>query len=211
LFDRLRAGRDETFQDRAPGRQGAPGSCPADRAARDGQGPNGPSGLESEKNQAAEKSGRNASGEEDSLSVFISQALGALVPSSPAEAGAGKAEALTDAMASQDNADLTEKLLSRILVSEPGAAGHEVRLTVAPSILAKTEIRLSRGTDGFLNVTVIAGDSASLQTLVQGRADLERALSRTEGAGFRLDLSDGREEDNPERRSRGLMGADENE
>jgi type III secretion system needle length determinant len=100
--------------------------------------------------------------------------------------------------------ELAEKLVSRILVSEPSASGQEVRLTVDSSLLPGAEIRLSRGTDGFLNVTLLASEPGSFQVLVQARQDLERALERSEGAAFQLTLSNGEDDRQPDRRSRGL-------
>jgi hypothetical protein len=103
--------------------------------------------------------------------------------------------------------ELAEKILARVLVGADGPAGAEARLTVDPAILADVEIRLSRGLDGFLNVTLISADPNSLQTLAQARGDLERALTRTEGAGFKLSVEDDRadsEGSDREGRSRGL-------
>ena len=91
-------------------------------------------------------------------------------------------------------------------MAEPPSGGQEARIYVDESVLARTEIRLSRGVDGFLNVILISPDPASFQTLVQASSDLESALSRSEASGFKLSLSDGREEGggSSEGRSKGL-------
>jgi type III secretion system needle length determinant len=102
--------------------------------------------------------------------------------------------------------ELVEGLVSRILVSEPTAAGHEARLLVDPSLLPGTEIHLARGLDGFLTVSLLSSDPGSLQALVQARGDLERALDRVEGTGFKVTVGDGRGggAEDGDRRSRGL-------
>jgi type III secretion system needle length determinant len=106
---------------------------------------------------------------------------------------------------------MVEGLVSRILVSQPTAAGQEARLIVDPSLLPGTEIRLARGLDGFLNVHLISSDPGSLQALAQARGDLERALDRAERTGFKVTVESDREggSEDGERRSRGLDLMDE--
>jgi hypothetical protein len=84
---------------------------------------------------------------------------------------------------------------------------------VDPALLADTEIRLTRGPDGFLSVNLITSDQNALQTLVEARGSLETALSRTEGAAFRVTVEDSRADaqggGDQQGRSRGLDFADE--
>ncbi|MDR2442232.1 MAG: hypothetical protein LBE31_01770 [Deltaproteobacteria bacterium] len=142
----------------------------------------------------------------DSLSSLISAAMGGYKD----PILESKIQTTLEPIASpgtQSTIELAEKLVSQILVSESGAANQEVRLIVDSSVLKGTEIQLNRGSDGFLNVTLITSDPNSLQTLVQARDSLEQALSRTEGTSFKLsveDSLDGQDSDDPNKRSRGL-------
>jgi type III secretion system needle length determinant len=147
----------------------------------------------------------------EELSSVISQALDLrqLSLTEAAPIGAGEAQQVKAGSEANSPLELAQKLVARVLVSEQTALGQEARLMVDPSLLPDTEIRLSRGVDGFLNVTVLTSDPGAMQALVQARSDLERALQKTEGASFKLELSgskdqDGAHKDNPDRRSRGL-------
>jgi type III secretion system needle length determinant len=146
----------------------------------------------------------------EELSSVISQALDFRHLTSQQTAANGVAEAQIAQASSETNSsvELAEKLVARVLVSEPTAGSQEARLMVDPSLLPDTEIRLTRGLDGFLNVTVLTSDPGSMQALVQARNDLERALQKTEGASFRLELTENSgqteaETGQPDRRSRG--------
>jgi type III secretion system needle length determinant len=147
----------------------------------------------------------------EDLSSVISQTLDLRHLSRPETAplGSGEAQQVQAGSEANSSLELAEKLVARVLVSEKTGLGQEARLMVDPSLLPDTEIRLNRGVDGFLNVTVLTSDPGAMQALVQARSDLERALQKTEGASFKLELSgsqdqDGAHRDNPDRRSRGL-------
>jgi type III secretion system needle length determinant len=104
--------------------------------------------------------------------------------------------------------EMVERLVEQILVSPPDQAGEkEVRLTVRNSVLPDTEIRLSRGTDGLLSVTLATGRNDAFQTLVAAQAELKQALDAREDREVRLIVVDtrdaGAEEGGSDRRSRG--------
>jgi type III secretion system needle length determinant len=149
----------------------------------------------------------------ESLSSLISAALDGHKEKSQAPT---EVSGPTTPMDTAEVQDLAEKLVSRVLVADTTSQGQSVRLIVDPAILPVTEIHLDRGLDGFLNVTLVSNDANSLQTLIQARSDLEQALSRSEGAAFRLSLADeqSHEEaqgDSSKRRSAGLDLADSQE
>jgi hypothetical protein len=135
----------------------------------------------------------------DSLSSLLSQALSGTGPGpGPVQAAPLEPALATTGEASLNDpnvSELAEKILAKVLVAASGPSGAEARLTVDPAILPDVEIRLNRGPDGFLNVALVSSDPNSLQTLTQARADLELALSKTEGAGFRLTVLDEKMDD----------------
>jgi type III secretion system needle length determinant len=101
-----------------------------------------------------------------------------------------------------------EHLVDQILISHPDLAGDkEVRLMVKDSVLPDTEIRLARGTDGLLSVTLATGRSDAFQTLVAARAELKQALDTQEKLEVRITVLDTREagadDADSNRRSRG--------
>ena len=104
-------------------------------------------------------------------------------------------------------AERIERLVEQILVSLPDSVGdREVRLMVKNSVLPDTEIRLSRGTDGLLSVTLETGRHDTFQTLVAAQAELKRALDTQENREVRLVVVDtrdtGAEEGRSDQRSR---------
>ncbi|MDR2450674.1 MAG: hypothetical protein LBE85_02655 [Candidatus Accumulibacter sp.] len=134
--------------------------------------------------------------------------------------GAPSGEAARDARAASAHpadsaaprlAERIERLVEQVLVSRPGEAGDkEVRLMVRNSVLPDTEIRLSRGTDGLLSVTLATGRDDAFQTLVAARTELKQALDARENREVRLTVVDtrgaGAEEGGSDRRSRGYRG-----
>ena len=78
-----------------------------------------------------------------------------------------------------DMGALAEKLVERILVSEP-SEGHEIRLILGKDVLPGTEIRLQRGSDGLLSVRMATDDAASFQTLVGAQESLKARLESLE-------------------------------
>jgi type III secretion system needle length determinant len=107
--------------------------------------------------------------------------------------------------------EVVSTVVQHILVSHPDQVGDkEVRLLLKDSVLPDTEIRLSRGTDGLLSVTLSTGRSDSFQTLVAAQTDLKNALNVQEKQEVRLTVVNSRGEggagdDAAGQRSRGYM------
>lgn len=100
---------------------------------------------------------------------------------------------------------LAEHLTERILVSEPSAAGQEVRIQPSRDILPDTEICLMRGADGLLSAVIRTDNPAAFQTLAAAQHDLRTRLEQSEGQAVRVELRSSADDDNdPSRRSRGL-------
>ncbi len=98
----------------------------------------------------------------------------------------GEASASTGGRA----AELVDKLIDRILVSDPGRDRPEVRLTLGEGILSGVELRLSRGADGLLSVQLFCPDVDSFQTAVGAQDGLRSALERTNDQ-VRVEVSQG--------------------
>ncbi|WP_297218876.1 hypothetical protein [uncultured Desulfovibrio sp.] len=100
---------------------------------------------------------------------------------------------------------LVEKLVERILVSEPGRGAPEVRLTLGQGSLAGAELSLSRAQDGQLFIRLSCADAASFQTAVGAQDALRHALERN-GETVRVEISqqtEGGQEGDARRQSRG--------
>ena len=112
--------------------------------------------------------------------------------------------------ASGDVAELVDKLVDRILVSEPGKGNPEVRITLNDGALSGAELTLSRATDGQLFVRLSCADAGAFQTAVGARDSLQTALERS-GENVRVEVArhsdaSGGNEGDAHRRSRGLDG-----
>jgi len=112
------------------------------------------------------------------------------------------------AEAAGDFNNLVTGLVDRILTSSTETGGaQEVRLQVSQDLLPDTEIRLSRGLDGLLSVTLVTGRPESFQTLVAAQDSLRTALSGLEEKEVRLTVTGAGtgagEDGSAERRSRG--------
>ncbi|MDR2788743.1 MAG: hypothetical protein LBD06_10415 [Candidatus Accumulibacter sp.] len=123
---------------------------------------------------------------------------------------ASAAAAPVDSAAPLPTEATVRHLVDQILVSHPDQAGdREVRLRVRDSVLPDTEIRLSRGADGCLSVTLATGRGDAFQTLVAAQMELKQALDSRENQEVRLVVLDtresGRDGADGERRSRGHM------
>ncbi len=111
---------------------------------------------------------------------------------------------------SGDMADLVDKLVDRILVSEPGKGNPEVRITLGDGVLSGAELSLSRAPDGQLFVRLSCADAGAFQTAVGARDSLQAALERS-GENVRVEVTRGSDasggnEGDAQRRSRGLDG-----
>lgn len=107
-----------------------------------------------------------------------------------------------------DVGELVDKLVERILVSEPGKGSPEVRITLGDGALAGAELSLSRTQDGQLCVRLSCADAASFQTAVAAQDGLRGALER-QGETVRLEIgqsgAQGGNEGDSRRRSQGLI------
>lgn len=117
----------------------------------------------------------------------------AAAPASPLSGGVG---------------ELVDKLVERILVSEPGKGNPEVRITLGDGALSGAELSLARAADGQLFVRLACADAASFQTAVGAQDALRAALERGEG-NVRVEVTRGGDagggnEGDARRRSRGL-------
>lgn len=103
--------------------------------------------------------------------------------------------------------ELVDKLVERILVSEPGKGNPEVRITLGEGRLAGTELSLTRAADGQLFVRLSCADAASFQTAVGAQDSLKAALERSD-VNVRVEVTrggtEGGNEGDAQRRSRGL-------
>ena len=87
-----------------------------------------------------------------------------------------------------DMGALAEKLVERILVSEPAEGKSELRLMLGKDVLPGTEIRLLRGADGLLSVRLETDNAVSFQTLVGAQETLKAQLERIEKNGVRVEV-----------------------
>ena len=103
--------------------------------------------------------------------------------------------------------ELVDKLVERILVSEPGKGNPEVRIILGEGRLAGTELSLTRAADGQLFVRLSCADAASFQTAVGAQDSLKAALERSD-VNVRVEVTrggtEGGNEGDAQRRSRGL-------
>lgn len=83
--------------------------------------------------------------------------------------------------------DTVEQLVRQILVSHPDQAGdREVRLVLQDSVLPHTEVRLSRGADGLLSVSLLTDRDDAFQTLVSAQTALREQLATHEQREVRV-------------------------
>ncbi|MDR2892623.1 MAG: hypothetical protein LBV80_06015 [Deltaproteobacteria bacterium] len=90
--------------------------------------------------------------------------------------------------ASRIDADITAKLVDRILVSAPDATGGaEVRISLREDILPGTEIRIQRQADGGISVQFVTGDIRGEQMLgARQIGDLQNVLAGSLGVEVRV-------------------------
>ena len=112
--------------------------------------------------------------------------------------------------AGPEPSELAQRLVERILVSEPSAGGQEIRLTLGNDVLPGTEISILRDASGNLAVRLVTENASSFQTLVSAQDTLKRQLEGLEQKDVRVEVSsefgDNRQEGNDSRqRSRGFF------
>ncbi len=103
----------------------------------------------------------------------------------------GQAQSASSAAAaSGDMGELVDRLVERILVSDPGRGSPEVRISLGEGVLSGAELSLSRAADGQLFVRLSCADAASFQTAVGAQDALRAALERGEG-NVRVEVAQG--------------------
>ena len=103
----------------------------------------------------------------------------------------GQAQSASSAAAaSGDMGELVDRLVERILVSDPGRGSPEVRISLGEGVLSGAELSLSRTADGQLFVRLSCADAASFQTAVGAQDALRAALERGEG-NVRVEVAQG--------------------
>jgi type III secretion system needle length determinant len=136
------------------------------------------------------------------LSGLMGELWGARMGREPASA----AVAPPPAPAAADANELNAQLVSRILVSAPAQGGDpEVRIKLSEALLPGAEVRLSRGTDGMLSVTLVADRPEAFQTLVAAQGSLKSALEAQDKSQVRVAVEHAAAQDgsggDPNRRS----------
>ena len=107
-----------------------------------------------------------------------------------------------------DMGELVDKLVDRILVSEPKAGNQaEVRIQLNDTALRDTEIILNRGADGLLSVRLVTDNASSMQTLVAAQQSLKEQLEKHGPAAVQVQSpGESRSGDNDSnRRSQGMV------
>ena len=103
----------------------------------------------------------------------------------------GQAQSASSAAAaSGDMGELVDRLVERILVSDPGRGSPEGRISLGEGVLSGAELSLSRAADGQLFVRLSCADAASFQTAVGAQDALRAALERGEG-NVRVEVAQG--------------------
>lgn len=103
----------------------------------------------------------------------------------------GQAQSASSAAAaSGDMGELVDRLVERILVSDPGRGSPEVRISLGEGVLSGAELSLSRAADGQLFVRLSCADAASFQTAVGAQDALRAALERGE-VNVRVEVAQG--------------------
>lgn len=103
----------------------------------------------------------------------------------------GQAQSASSAAAaSGDMGELVDRLVERILVSDPGRGSPEVRISLGEGVLSGAKLSLSRAADGQLFVRLSCADAASFQTAVGAQDALRAVLERGEG-NVRVEVAQG--------------------
>ncbi|MEG2004589.1 MAG: hypothetical protein RR014_01005 [Bilophila sp.] len=115
--------------------------------------------------------------------------------------------ASADVVPDSSTADLAEKLVERILVSQSDKNGQEVRLLLSQESGINAEVRIVRDAGGGLHIALHAEDATTFQNLVAAQDRLKATLDAQERGPVRVEvLSQTDQEDNDaNRRSRGYM------
>ncbi len=84
--------------------------------------------------------------------------------------------------------NLQEKLLNHILISQANAKEQEIRLQLKQDILADTEIRLIKNTDGTLTIQMFTSNPHSFQTLVANQFRLKEKFDQLENMNVSITI-----------------------
>ncbi|MBQ9275261.1 MAG: hypothetical protein IJ228_10635 [Succinivibrio sp.] len=122
----------------------------------------------------------------DGLSAMFSSLMSQ--SAAPTEAVVQTAPALDES----ELQELSDRLVDRILVSEPKLDGsREVRLELQNSnLLRDTSITLMRDLNGMLFVNISSSDAVSLRRLAEARSRLESRLDEQEKGAVRVEVTD---------------------
>lgn len=102
------------------------------------------------------------------------------------------------------DAEITEKMIERILVSDPKDGDQEIRIKLNESILKDTEIHIKRLNDGSLQISLNSNNANSLQTLVAQQYELKTRLEQIENASVSVEVNTESQDNDTEQQSRGL-------
>ena len=197
---------DATRLEQAGGREGAQGPAEPGKDAKDKfdaalrkdneQRRDGQSGQGQGDGEAGGQDGQGVPSAASLFGSLFESRMGGVAAASAAPAPDGDLDAIVD------------KLVERILVSEPKPGGQaEVRVQLNDLALRDTEIILQRGADGLLSVRLVTDNASSMQTLVAAQQTLKEQLEKHGPAVVRVESPDeNRPEDNDRgRRSRGMI------
>lgn len=168
----------------AAGRAGLSAGAPQKAGPAEGRAGTGPDGGAS---AAPGRDGEREAPKESSLPSPESLLQG-LFGAAPATGAPAAARAEAPAPASPAELDaITDRLVERILVSEPGRGDPEVRISLGDGRLAGTELHISRSQDGILSIRLECPHESAFQTAVAARDDLRAALEK-DGGDVRVEV-----------------------
>jgi type III secretion system needle length determinant len=156
----------------------------------------GKAATDSNADEATPKGAENDEDLSSLMSRLYAERLGAQ-PAASEQAGALGANALS--AGSAQTQEMMDQLVRQILVSHPDQAGdREVRLILQESVLPNTEVRLSRGADGLLSVSLLTDRDDAFQTLVSMQATLKNQLALHEQRDVRVVVTNTQEGQGPD-------------
>lgn len=150
--------------------------------------------MERDSEKGGGKGGEGRSGESSapSPSALMESLFGGRMDGMMSAGQAQSASSASSAAASASGGmgELVDRLVERILVSDPGRGSPEVRISLGEGVLSGAELSLSRAADGQLFVRLSCADAASFQTAVGAQDALRAALERGEG-NVRVEVAQG--------------------
>lgn len=121
--------------------------------------------------------------------------------------GTEQAAQISAPSANAELGEITEKMVERILVSDPKAGEQEIRIKLSDNILKDTEISIKRLNDGSLQIQLSSNNINSQQTLIAQQFELKNRLEQIENTEVSVEVNtENQEEKNDaEQQSRGLF------